>query len=185
MQMSRLDRQAAYEKHGCEGEDMCDSSSCEAHAEPLSESIAHGESENNSNTTDSDANLDCYVGVWERMSTNMLRTKRLEQSLASSCKEIVFSIRRRAFPGSIANDDILDTYGKILSSCPRLPRTRLSRDGFGEKYGDMHKGSQWRKVCDAFHSGTGDPLDKSDTFLRIFSAVFSQTHLNATTRQNK
>lgn len=160
-------------------------SSCEAHAEPLSESLAHDEFENSSNATDSDDNLACYVGVWERMSTNMVRTKMLEQSLSSSCKEIVFSIRRRTSPGSITNDDILEMYGKLLSRCPRLPRTHLSRDGFGQKYGDMHKGGLWRKVCDDFHSGTGDPLDKSDTFLRIFSAMYSQTQLNTTTSRNK
>ena len=66
---------------------------------------------------------------------------------------------------------VLNTFQQHILDCkstfPNPNKTKLSRSECEQRFECMHRYSLWRKVCDKFHNGTGDPLSKTDAFLEL------------------
>ena len=66
---------------------------------------------------------------------------------------------------------IVQKFGDILSECPLQPRTSLDRDTIRKTYERHDQHWIWPRICHRYHSGTGDPCAKSDTFLKIMYII--------------
>ena len=67
------------------------------------------------------------------------------------------------------NQYVLQEFDEIFQAvpCPYLSRTTLTRKEYEKKYGNMHRTPLWNQVVKRYHNCTGDPLSKSDDFLRV------------------
>ena len=152
--------------------DESDSSSCEDQSEPLKDSRRDG-----------DAQVDYikWSGKWELFGNTMLKRKMVKSAFltnASAISDIIVnrgSLRRLDFQKADFDEVAISTYQSILLACPSGwgTQTKMTRLEFDSEFGDLHRSSLWRSVCDKMHGGTGDPLSKSNYFLRVMEAISS------------
>lgn len=157
-----------------------DASSCAAHLEPLDGNIGGSDSEQ---SVESDTDSICYSGVWEAFSKTLVHQQSMRRLVSDHCKDVVIILGRKKNinPACDGNEmHLLNKYRNLLSACPQWPRTALPREDFETHYGSMHRTHLWQRACNLFHGGTGDPLSKSDTYLRVFRAVLALRQEGAT-----
>ena len=92
----------------------------------------------------------------------LMKCKELATSIRSSLKHLQLQKEYKAY-----DELVLATFGDILESCPRSPKTALSRDEISRKYNKLHHSRVWLVIVKKFHEGTGDPVSKSDMFLEV------------------
>ena len=112
----------------------------------------------------------------KRFSKTWVRQQSMRRLVSDHCKDVVFILGRKTNinPACDGNEvHLLNKYRNILSACPQWPKTALSREEFETHYGRMHRTHLWQRACNLFHGGTGDPLSKSDTYLRMFRLVLA------------
>lgn len=71
------------------------------------------------------------------------------------------------------SDFIEEQFGCLIASIPKRPHTKLSREAFEKKYGDIHRHFVWKSMCRKHFNETGDPLAKPDLILDIAAVIHS------------
>ena len=68
---------------------------------------------------------------------------------------------------------VLTEFDEVFSMFPRRPTalTRLTKKEYSKKYGSMHRTPLWLAVTGKYHSGTRNPMKKSDEFLHAMSML--------------